>query len=85
MQQFKYKVVDPIGLHARPAGLLVKEVTKYKSAVTIRNGAKSADAGKLLALLALGVKSGMEITCQVEGVDEAVATSGIKRFLAANL
>ena len=40
MKEFKYVVQDELGLHARPAGLLVKEAAKYKSAITLDSGAK---------------------------------------------
>lgn len=35
MKQFTYVITDPAGVHARPAGLLVKEAAKYSSAITI--------------------------------------------------
>ena len=41
MKEFKYVVTDPEGIHARPAGILVKQAAGYKSAVTIVKGEKS--------------------------------------------
>ena len=35
MKQFNYTIQEAVGIHARPAGLLVKEVKKYKSTVTV--------------------------------------------------
>ena len=49
MKEFKYVVQDELGLHARPAGLLVKEAAKYKSAITLDSGAKKADAKRIMA------------------------------------
>ena len=43
MIQFQYTITDPNGLHARPAGLLVKEAQKFSSAVKLTRGEKSAD------------------------------------------
>ena len=40
MKEFKYVVTDPEGIHARPAGILVKQAAGYKSAVTIVKGEK---------------------------------------------
>ena len=40
MKEFKYVVMDELGLHARPAGLLVKEAAKFKSAITLDSGAR---------------------------------------------
>ena len=49
MQKFNYTVTDPVGIHARPAGILVKECKKYQSEVMVSKGNKAASA-KLWAL-----------------------------------
>ena len=51
MKSFNYTITDPVGLHARPAGLLVKEVKNYASLVTISKAGKSCDAKKLMMLI----------------------------------
>ena len=51
MRQFQFTITDPVGLHARPAGLLVKEVKQYESKVTITKDGKSSDASKLVILM----------------------------------
>ena len=51
MKEFTYTVTDPNGIHARPAGLLVKQLKAYKSTVTIFKGDKNVDMKKLLALM----------------------------------
>lgn len=53
MKKFNYVIKDEIGIHARPAGLLVKEAKKYESTITIRKGEKTAEAKKLMALISL--------------------------------
>lgn len=85
MKNFNYIIKDEVGIHARPAGLLAKEVKKYASKVTITKGDKSADATKLMTVMALGVKSGEEITVSVEGDDEDRAVEEIKAYFSANL
>lgn len=86
MKEFKYTITDPVGIHARPAGLLVKEVKKHASAIKITGkDGKSADAKKLLALMGLGIRQGDEITVTVEGDDEADAAAAIEKFLKENL
>lgn len=70
MKEFKYVVQDELGLHARPAGLLVKEAAKYKSAITLDSGAKKADAKRIMAVMSMGVKQGVEVTVTVDGEDE---------------
>ena len=54
MKEFKYVIRDEVGIHARPAGLLVKEAQRFSSAVQIRRGDRTADGKKLFALMALG-------------------------------
>lgn len=85
MKEFQYVIQDPVGIHARPAGLLVKKAAEYKSQVTITSDGKSADAKKLLKLMSLGVKQGMEITCTLEGEDEDTAYDGMQQFFKENL
>ena len=50
MKSFDYVITDPVGIHARPAGILVKQIKKYGSAVTVSKGEKSVNALKLMAL-----------------------------------
>ncbi len=85
MKQFAYTITDPIGIHARPAGLLVKEARRFQSAITIEKDGKSAGATKLMALMGLGVRGGDTVTVTVEGADEADAAGAIRAFLSANL
>lgn len=85
MRTFAYSITDPIGLHARPAGMLVKEVKKYQSKITIEKEGKTCDAGKLMMLMGLGVKHGDTITVAVEGSDEEMAAKELAGFFQANL
>ena len=85
MKQFDFVVQASVGIHARPASLLVKEVKKYASKVTIEANGKSADASKLMAVMSLGVKNGAEVTVSVEGEDEETACAEIEEFFKANL
>lgn len=85
MKSFTYVIKDEVGIHARPAGLLVKEAKKYQSTVTIVKDDKSAVATKLMAVMALGVKSGETITVNVEGDDEETAAAEIEAFFQATM
>lgn len=58
MKNFEYEIKDSVGIHARPAGMLVKEAKKYESKITIEANGKSAEATKLMAVMGLGVKCG---------------------------
>lgn len=86
MKQFQYTVKDPVGIHARPAGLLVKAAKALDSAITIeKQGGKSASASKLMAVMGLGVKQGDTVTVSVEGGDEAANIQAMEQFFKDNL
>ena len=58
MKEFQYTVKDACGIHARPAGLLVKTVKGFASSATLEKDGKSCDMRKLMALMGMGVKQG---------------------------
>ncbi|HIT05948.1 MAG TPA: HPr family phosphocarrier protein [Candidatus Scybalocola faecipullorum] len=85
MKKFEYTIKDELGIHARPAGMLVKEAKKFSSKVTITKDGKSAEATKLMAIMALGVKKDQTIEVAVEGADEDAAYDAMQAFFSANL
>ncbi len=85
MKSFKYVILDQIGIHARPAGLIVKTASNFHSTCTIKSDGKSADLKKLMMLMSLGIKHGAEISVSVEGDDEEVAIEAIKKIVEDNL
>lgn len=85
MQKFSYVIKDEVGIHARPAGLLVKEAKKYESTIQIVKDSKSAAATKLMAVMGLGVKCGDTVDIEIEGADEEAACEGMKAFFESNL
>ena len=85
MKTFEYTITDPVGIHARPAGMLVKEVKNYASNVTIVKCDRKADAKKLMVLMGLGVKCGETVTVEVEGADEDTAAAALETFFKENL
>ena len=85
MKNFEYTIKDELGIHARPAGMLVKEAKKYQSKITITKEGKTAEASKLMAVMSLGVKCGQTVQIAVEGPDEEEAAAGIQVFFEANL
>jgi len=85
MYQFSYTIKDPVGIHARPAGLLSKEGKKYKSTITVEKNGTEVNVLKLMALMKLGVKCGETVNVKIEGEDEAVAGPAMEAFFNANL
>lgn len=85
MKNFNYAIKDEVGIHARPAGLLVKEAKKYQSKIVIAKDGKKAEATKLMAVMGLGVKCGDTVEVEVSGEDENTAYEEIKAFFENNL
>lgn len=85
MKEFTYVITDEIGIHARPAGMLVKEAKAFTSKITLEANGKSADATKLMAVMSLGVKNGAEVVIRAEGEDEDAAIAKMEEFMKENL
>ena len=84
MKSFEYVIQEPVGIHARPAGMLNKEAKKYKSTILIHKGEKSANVLRLMALMQLGVKYGETVKVTIEGEDEDTVAPIIEEFFKAN-
>ena len=85
MRTFEYTITDEVGIHARSAGLLVKEAKNYDSVIKVTKDGKSAEAKKLMALMGLGVKKGDTVTVSVEGGDEDTVAAKMEEFFRNNL
>ncbi|KRQ86464.1 Phosphocarrier protein HPr [Caloramator mitchellensis] len=81
MKEVKVKVVNPTGLHARPASLLVKEAAKYKSSITLTKNGKDYNAKSIMSVMAMGAAMGEELVLKVNGEDEDVAVTTIKNLI----
>lgn len=86
MKKFEYTITDPVGIHARPAGLLVKAAKALDSTITIEKvGGKSATATKLMAVMGLGIKQGDTVSVTVEGGSEEANAAAMEQFFKDNL
>ncbi len=85
MLSFTHIIKDEQGIHARPAGLFVKELQKFSSQISIEKAGKTADGKKLFAVMALAAKKGDEIIFSAEGDDAEAACAMAKEFLENNL
>ena len=85
MKNFSYTIKDAVGIHARPAGLLVKLAKGFSSKVMLEKGGKSVDVTKLMMLMGMGVKCGDTVNITVEGEDEEAAAEAVEKFLNENL
>lgn len=85
MKSFTYTVNDPLGIHARPAGLIAKLAKGFESVVVIEKDGKEAKASQLMKLMALAVKNGNTVTVKAEGADEDAAIAAMQKFFEENL
>ena len=79
------KIMNPTGLHLRPAGNLCKEAMKYKSKVTFNYDGNIANAKSVLSVLGACIKTGDTITLVCEGEDEEEALSNLVTFIENGL
>ncbi len=87
MKSTQIVIMDPVGLHARPAALFVKLANKFSSNITLCNvstSSKWANAKSILSVLTCGVKQGDKIEVQAEGADESEAVEALEKLVASN-
>lgn len=85
MKEFKYVITDSQGIHARPAGELIKAAKEFGCDIKIQADGKTGDCKKIFTVMALGVKKGQEVTLTFEGADEEAACGAISKFMRENL
>jgi phosphocarrier protein len=76
-----YVVADEIGLHARPASLLVNEASKYQQDINIIYKGKTMTLKSILGIMSLGVPFGEEFSIEVVGEDEEVVFAALEKVL----
>lgn len=85
MKEFTYKICDDAGIHARPAGLLVKCASEFSAKIMIYRNEKKADAKRIFAVMGLAVKKGDTVRITADGADEDEAVAALERFFRNNL
>ena len=85
MKEFKYTITDPEGIHARPAGELVKAAKQFTSTIKLAKDGKRGDCKKNFGIMGLAVKNGQEVTLTFEGEDEEAAYEAVSQFMKENM
>lgn len=85
MKEFTYTIKDELGIHARPAGILVKEAGKYPCKITIGKDGKDADLKRIFGVMSLGVKCGQDIVIKCDGEQEDEAIAALQAAVEENL
>jgi phosphotransferase system HPr (HPr) family protein len=82
LAEARFTMLDPSGLHARPAARFVQIASRFTSRVAVLHNGREADAKSLLSLLGLGLRSGNELTLRADGPDSAAAVAALAHELA---
>jgi phosphotransferase system HPr (HPr) family protein len=80
-----YVIMDPEGIHARPATALVRLVKKFKSAISLKKDEKVIRLNSMINILSMGAKGGETISIMIEGQDEVSAGEAIDLFFTEQL
>jgi phosphocarrier protein HPr len=81
MKDFNALVVDPVGLHARPATVAVNAASKFKSEIKLTYKGRSVNMKSIMGVMSLGIPTQSEITISAEGEDEEAAVATIEDVL----
>lgn len=85
MKEFSYVITDADGIHARPAGELVKEAKQFSCSIKMTKDGKSGDCKKIFGIMGLAVKQGNEVTVTFDGDDEDAAYEAVSKFMQDNM
>ena len=77
----KFTIVDEMGLHARPATVLVNTAGKFAAEITLEYNGKSVNLKSIMGVMSLGVPNSAEIVITAEGDDAAEALAAIEATL----
>lgn len=84
MKSFAYTLKNPMGLHMRPAGAMVEHLAPLGCDVTLRCGARSANAKSILNVMALAARCGEAVTVEVSGENEEEVAAQLQHFFEEN-
>jgi len=84
MVSFEYIIKDPMGLHARPAGIMVRQIKNIPAGVRIACGSRSTDGKKLFGIMGMAVKCGETVTVTIDGEGEEAVKEQLETFFQEN-
>ena len=76
------QIVNPLGLHARPAAQLVKLASQYQSEVTLARDGMPVNAKSIMGVMMLSAEQGATITLTANGTDAEAAVAAIAGLIA---
>lgn len=84
MKKATFIIENTMGIHARPAGEIVKLAAKFDSEIMLYGNGKEAKAKGLLMIMAMGIRKGQELVVTVDGSDEDEALKAFQVLISEN-
>ncbi|MDY5986035.1 HPr family phosphocarrier protein [Sporofaciens sp. SGI.106] len=81
----KVRIINPTGLHLRPAGIFCNTAVKFDSKITFQYGNTNANAKSVLSVLGACIKKGDEIELICDGADEEEALAAMVKAIEDGL
>ncbi len=76
------KIVNPLGMHARPAAEFVKLASRFKSAVEVRKDDLAVNGKSIMGVMMLAAECGSFLTIKVDGDDAESAMEALLALVA---
>ena len=80
----RIKIINPQGLHARPASVFVKIANRFESEVTVRKGSEAVNGKSIMGLMTLAANQGSVLELEVSGPDAEKAMAELEQFLSSD-
>lgn len=85
MKEFMYEIHDPLGLHARPAGILSRAAAGFQSEIRLVYKEQSVLLRRMIGVISLQVKQGEQVKIQADGDDEEAAIAQLQTVCQESL
>ena len=85
METFEYVLKDKAGIHARPAGVVVKTAKEFESKIPMDNKGKKINCKGIFAVMSRAAKSGEKVVITIDGPDEKEAAEKMRKVMEENL
>jgi len=76
------RIVNPLGMHARPAAAFVKTANQFRSRVSVRRGTVVVNGKSIMGMMMLAAEQGAAIAIAVEGDDAEAALTALCGLVA---
>lgn len=83
MKQKEIIIINSLGIHARPAVMIVKTASQFKSQITISKDDVCADAKSIMSIMMLAASHNSKVVVKASGQDEAEALQAIEKLFAS--